>query len=177
MSAIFLPCLDASSSPKLYSLADDSTLADKQPYTIFLAHEFLTSSFSQASLLSFSNLKFPELEQSLCSPELEFKHQAEQEEEERIAREKAQQIEKNMDGWKPRAFKNKSFAEVKELFDKAMTRINNFVDFRTDFVKESSKKAEESSSKRVGDELEQESAKQKGRFGSTLEHSQKLDLR
>nr|GEV55905.1 hypothetical protein [Tanacetum cinerariifolium] len=62
---------------------------------------------------------------------------------------------KNMDGWKPRTLKNKSFAEIKELFDKAMTRINNFVDFRTKLVKESSKKAEESSSKRARDELEQ----------------------
>nr|GEW67513.1 hypothetical protein [Tanacetum cinerariifolium] len=41
----------------------------------------------------------------------------------------------------PRALKNKPFAEIKELFDKAMTRINNFVDFRTELVKESSKKA------------------------------------
>nr|GEY13847.1 hypothetical protein [Tanacetum cinerariifolium] len=28
----------------------------------------------------------------------------------------------NMDGWKPRALKNKYFAEIKELFDKAMTK-------------------------------------------------------
>nr|GEV13861.1 hypothetical protein [Tanacetum cinerariifolium] len=41
---------------------------------------------------------------------------------------------KNMDGWKPRALKNKSFAEIKELFYKAMTRINNFIDFRTELV-------------------------------------------
>nr|GEU54620.1 hypothetical protein [Tanacetum cinerariifolium] len=66
---------------------------------------------------------------------------------------------KNMDGWKPRAFKNKSFAEIKELFDKATTRINKFVDFRTELVKESSKKAEECSLKRAEDELEQENAK------------------
>nr|GEZ29063.1 hypothetical protein [Tanacetum cinerariifolium] len=66
---------------------------------------------------------------------------------------------KNMDGWKPRSLKNKSFAEIKELFDKAMARINNFVDFRTELMEESLKKAEEISSKRAGDELEQESAK------------------
>nr|GEU40166.1 hypothetical protein [Tanacetum cinerariifolium] len=48
---------------------------------------------------------------------------------------------KNMDGWKPRALKNKSFAEIKELFDRAMTRINYFVDFRTELTEESSKKA------------------------------------
>nr|GEZ16613.1 hypothetical protein [Tanacetum cinerariifolium] len=59
---------------------------------------------------------------------------------------------KNIDGWKPRTLKNKSFAE-------AMERINSFVDFRTELVKQSTKKddadiAQESSSKRVGDELE-----------------------
>nr|GEU31932.1 ribonuclease H-like domain, reverse transcriptase, RNA-dependent DNA polymerase [Tanacetum cinerariifolium] len=41
----------------------------------------------------------------------------------------------------------------------AIPRINNFVDFRTELVKESSKKIEESSSKRARDELEQENAK------------------
>nr|GEW82520.1 hypothetical protein [Tanacetum cinerariifolium] len=65
---------------------------------------------------------------------------------------------------KPRALKNKSFAEIQELFDKAMKRINNFVDFRTKLVEESSKKDEaettqESSSKREGDELKQERSK------------------
>nr|GEU90183.1 putative reverse transcriptase domain-containing protein [Tanacetum cinerariifolium] len=43
--------------------------------------------------------------------------------------------------------------------EKAMTRINNFVDFRSELVEESSKKTKESSLKRAGDELEQESAK------------------
>nr|GEV12256.1 hypothetical protein [Tanacetum cinerariifolium] len=66
---------------------------------------------------------------------------------------------KNMDGWKLRALKNKSFAEIKELFDKAMERINSFVDFRTELMEESANKddteiAQESSSKRAGDELE-----------------------
>ncbi|GKB25320.1 hypothetical protein Tco_0864721, partial [Tanacetum coccineum] len=45
------------------------------------------------------------------------------------------------------------------LFDKAKTRVNMFVDKDTELVKESSKKAEaemaqESSSKRAGEELE-----------------------
>nr|GEY13315.1 hypothetical protein [Tanacetum cinerariifolium] len=71
---------------------------------------------------------------------------------------------KNMDGWKPRSLKNKSFAEIQELFDKAMKRINTFVDLRTELVKESTKKdeakiAQESSLKRAGDELEQERSK------------------
>ncbi|GKC90405.1 hypothetical protein Tco_1151054 [Tanacetum coccineum] len=47
-----------------------------------------------------------------------------------------------------------------------MKRVNNFVDYRTKVVEESSKKAEaeiaqESSSKRAGDELEQENAKKR----------------
>nr|GFA51480.1 hypothetical protein [Tanacetum cinerariifolium] len=40
-----------------------------------------------------------------------------------------------------------------------MEKINNFVDFRTELVKEGSKKAEESRLKRTRDKLEQESAK------------------
>nr|GEW65738.1 uncharacterized mitochondrial protein AtMg00810-like [Tanacetum cinerariifolium] len=51
--------------------------------------------------------------------------------------------------------------KIKDLFDKAMKKINNFVDFKTELVEKSKKKhqakiAQESSSKRAGDELEQE---------------------
>ncbi|GKA18809.1 hypothetical protein Tco_0698724 [Tanacetum coccineum] len=68
---------------------------------------------------------------------------------------------KHMAGYKQSQLKNKSFAEIQKLFDKAMTRVNMFVDMDTELVKESSKKAEaemaqESSSKRAGEELEQE---------------------
>ncbi|GKD82503.1 hypothetical protein Tco_1349342, partial [Tanacetum coccineum] len=71
---------------------------------------------------------------------------------------------KHMAGYKQSQLKNKSFAEIQKLFDKAMTRVNMFVDMDTELVKESSKKAEvemaeESCSKRSGDELEQEKAK------------------
>ncbi|GKB20211.1 RNA-directed DNA polymerase, eukaryota, partial [Tanacetum coccineum] len=38
---------------------------------------------------------------------------------------------KNMAGWKPKDLKNKSFANIQELFDKAFKRVNTFVDFRT----------------------------------------------
>ncbi|GJX14044.1 hypothetical protein Tco_0205802 [Tanacetum coccineum] len=63
--------------------------------------------------------------------------------------------------------KNKSFANIQELFDKDFKRVNTFVDFRTELVEgiemeESSKKSEvmeESSSKRAGDEHQQESTK------------------
>ncbi|GKA23277.1 hypothetical protein Tco_0709239 [Tanacetum coccineum] len=68
---------------------------------------------------------------------------------------------KNMEGWKPKDLKNKSFANIQE---KAMKRVNIFVDIDTELVKESSKKAkaeiaQESSSKRAGEALEQESSK------------------
>ncbi|GKB75544.1 hypothetical protein Tco_0942439, partial [Tanacetum coccineum] len=72
---------------------------------------------------------------------------------------------KNMAGWKPKDLKNKSFANIQELFDKAMKRVNTFVDMDTDLVEgsevrlEGSKTREESSSKRAGDELEQENTK------------------
>ncbi|GJX97041.1 hypothetical protein Tco_0352839 [Tanacetum coccineum] len=68
---------------------------------------------------------------------------------------------KHMAGYKQIQLKNKSFAEIQKLFDKAMTRVNMFVDIDSE-MKESSKKAEaemaqESNSKRAGTELEQES--------------------
>ncbi|GJU60072.1 hypothetical protein Tco_1237838 [Tanacetum coccineum] len=71
---------------------------------------------------------------------------------------------KNMEGWKPKSLKNKSFANIQELFDKAMKRVNTFVDYRTKLVEESSKKVEaeiahKSSLERAGEELEQESSK------------------
>ncbi|GJS77081.1 hypothetical protein Tco_0726962 [Tanacetum coccineum] len=58
---------------------------------------------------------------------------------------------KNIEGWKHKDLKSKDFDSIKELFDKAFKRVNMFVDFRTDLV--------EGSSKRAGEELEQESTK------------------
>nr|GEX70009.1 hypothetical protein [Tanacetum cinerariifolium] len=70
---------------------------------------------------------------------------------------------KNMEGWKPKSLKNKSFANIQELFDKAIKRVNTFVDYMTELVVKSSKKAEakviEGSLKSVGEELKQENAK------------------
>ncbi|GKE93182.1 ribonuclease H-like domain-containing protein [Tanacetum coccineum] len=68
---------------------------------------------------------------------------------------------KNMEGWKPKSLKNKSFANIQELFDKAMKRVNAFIDYRTELVEESSNKAEtkqEESSKKVEAEIAQESS-------------------
>nr|GEU55598.1 putative ribonuclease H-like domain-containing protein [Tanacetum cinerariifolium] len=68
---------------------------------------------------------------------------------------------KNIDGWKPKALKNKSFAKIQELFNKAMKMINTVVDYRIELVVEGSKKDEvtEGSLKRTGEELEQKTAK------------------
>ncbi|GKF76093.1 hypothetical protein Tco_0225537, partial [Tanacetum coccineum] len=75
---------------------------------------------------------------------------------------------KNMARWKPKDLKNKSFANVQELFNKAMNRVNTFVDMNTELVegtekKEGLKKAKaeviESSSKRTGEELESDKSK------------------
>nr|GEU69651.1 hypothetical protein [Tanacetum cinerariifolium] len=48
---------------------------------------------------------------------------------------------KNMEGWKLKSLKNKSFANIQEMFDKAMKRVNTFVYYKTELVLESSKKA------------------------------------
>ncbi|GJV70093.1 hypothetical protein Tco_1485602 [Tanacetum coccineum] len=41
-----------------------------------------------------------------------------------------------MEGWKHKDLKSKDFDYIKELFDKAFTRVNMFVDFRTELVEE-----------------------------------------
>ncbi|GJT62082.1 hypothetical protein Tco_1005615 [Tanacetum coccineum] len=66
---------------------------------------------------------------------------------------------KNMEGWKPKSLKNKSFDNIQELFDKEMKRVNTVVDYRSELVEESSKKEEaeianKSSLNRAGEELE-----------------------
>nr|GEX19840.1 hypothetical protein [Tanacetum cinerariifolium] len=62
----------------------------------------------------------------------------------------------------PKNLKNKSFDDIQDLFNKVMKRVNMFVDMDIEVV-ESSKKteeiAQEGSSKRAVDELEQEIAK------------------
>ncbi|GJZ42830.1 hypothetical protein Tco_0590085 [Tanacetum coccineum] len=70
---------------------------------------------------------------------------------------------KHVARYKQSQLKNKSFAKIQKLFDKAMKRVNMFLDMDTE-MKKSSKKAEaemteESSSKRAGEELRQEKAK------------------
>ncbi|GKA68270.1 hypothetical protein Tco_0768187 [Tanacetum coccineum] len=58
---------------------------------------------------------------------------------------------KNMEGKKLKDLKNKSFNYIQKMFDRAFKRVSTFVDFRTDLV--------EDTSKRAGAELEQKSTK------------------
>ncbi|GJT62087.1 hypothetical protein Tco_1005620 [Tanacetum coccineum] len=61
---------------------------------------------------------------------------------------------KNMEGWKPKSLKNKSFDNIQELFDKEMKRVNTVVDYRSELVEESSKKEEaEIANKNNGDDV------------------------
>ncbi|GJV71057.1 hypothetical protein Tco_1491052 [Tanacetum coccineum] len=64
---------------------------------------------------------------------------------------RARRVLKNMEGWKHKDLKDKDFDSIKELFDKALKRVNMFVDFRTELV--------EGSSKRADTKLEQEVTK------------------
>ncbi|GKF57078.1 hypothetical protein Tco_0170615, partial [Tanacetum coccineum] len=69
---------------------------------------------------------------------------------------------KNMEGWTPKSLKNKSFANIQELFEKAMKRVNTFIDYRAELIEESSKKAGkelEESTKKAEVEIAQESSK------------------
>nr|GEX00405.1 hypothetical protein [Tanacetum cinerariifolium] len=58
---------------------------------------------------------------------------------------------KNVEGKKLTDLKNKSFDSIQKMFDRAFKRVNIFVDFKTELV--------EGSSKRAGEELTQKSAK------------------
>ncbi|GJR26442.1 hypothetical protein Tco_1102674 [Tanacetum coccineum] len=70
-----------------------------------------------------------------------------------------------MAGYKHNQLKNKSFDDIQKLFDKAIKRVNIYVDMDTELVEGSEVRAEGSetrvkgSSKRAGEELEQESCK------------------
>nr|GEU89122.1 hypothetical protein [Tanacetum cinerariifolium] len=58
---------------------------------------------------------------------------------------------KNMKGKKLKHLKNKSFDSIQKMFDKALSMVNTFVDFRTELL--------EGSSKRAREELTQERSK------------------
>nr|GEX87361.1 hypothetical protein [Tanacetum cinerariifolium] len=66
-------------------------------------------------------------------------------------------------GYKQKDFKGKGFDAIKNIFDKAYKRVNTFVDMNTEIMGERLNKTQaevtEGSSKRAGDEIEQESVK------------------
>ncbi|GKC32601.1 hypothetical protein Tco_1039895 [Tanacetum coccineum] len=72
---------------------------------------------------------------------------------------------KNMARYKHNQLKNKSFDDIQKLFDKAMKRVNTFLDMDTKLVEGSEVRAEgskiraEGSSKRAREELEHENVK------------------
>nr|GEY88150.1 hypothetical protein [Tanacetum cinerariifolium] len=70
---------------------------------------------------------------------------------------------RNMEGFKQKDFKGKSFDDINNFFNKVYKRINTFVDMNTENVEESLNKTQaevtEGSFKRARQELEQESAK------------------
>ncbi|GJS79493.1 hypothetical protein Tco_0729374 [Tanacetum coccineum] len=66
----------------------------------------------------------------------------------------------NMVGYKRNQLKSKSYDEIQKLFDKEMKRVNSFVPMVVEDSKKSKADTEHgSSTKRAGDELEQEKAK------------------
>ncbi|GJW03561.1 putative ribonuclease H-like domain-containing protein, partial [Tanacetum coccineum] len=65
---------------------------------------------------------------------------------------------KNMAGYKHNQLKNKSFDDIQKLFDKAMKRVNTFVDMDIELMEGSAVSAK-GSSKRAGEDLQQESTK------------------
>ncbi|GJU44258.1 hypothetical protein Tco_1201524 [Tanacetum coccineum] len=97
--------------------------------------------------------KLPKNDQLRLDEELAFRLRAEEEEEERLAREKAQQIEKantawddiqakveNMEGYTLKQLKGFKFEVIKDMFDRAFMRVNIFVDHEKELIEESSKK-------------------------------------
>ncbi|GKE64628.1 hypothetical protein Tco_1518789 [Tanacetum coccineum] len=72
---------------------------------------------------------------------------------------------KNIAGYKHNQLKNKNFNDIQKLFDKAMKRVNTFVDIDTGLVEGNEVRAKgseiraERSSKRAGEELEHDNAK------------------
>ncbi|GJS98943.1 hypothetical protein Tco_0820113 [Tanacetum coccineum] len=65
---------------------------------------------------------------------------------------------KNMEGYTLKQLKGFKFKVIKDMFDKAFKRVNTFVDYKTELVEGSEKRAEDST-KRAGTKLEQEVAK------------------
>ncbi|GKC59080.1 hypothetical protein Tco_1086678 [Tanacetum coccineum] len=67
-----------------------------------------------------------------------------------------------MEGYTLKQLKGFKFEVIKDMFDRAFKRVNTFVNHEKELIEESSKKGEnkkESSSKRIGEELESDKSK------------------
>ncbi|GJX74614.1 putative ribonuclease H-like domain-containing protein [Tanacetum coccineum] len=153
-----------SQQPLQAKIQDNGKAKMIEPEPVKKLSKKINSSFMRKWLkgykLNLMNKKGLEKKEALCSK----KNRREKEQTTKKAQQRSIMCPylKNMEGWKPKDLKSKSFANIQELFDKAMKRVNTFIDYRTELVEGSSENAEaeiaqESSSKRVGDELEQES--------------------
>ncbi|GJZ00279.1 hypothetical protein Tco_0517708 [Tanacetum coccineum] len=67
---------------------------------------------------------------------------------------------KNMAGWKPSQLKAFGDADIVKMFNNEVNKINNFIDFRQELIKESTAVEEKKheTSKKAGEELQQESS-------------------
>ncbi|GJV79987.1 hypothetical protein Tco_1515857 [Tanacetum coccineum] len=88
---------------------------------------------------------------------------------------------KNMEGYKHKDFKGKSFDAIKKLFEKAYKRVNTFVVMDSKVVESSGKKAESNgkeavSKKRAGEKLSEESIKRQKLEGDAKKADLKLCL-
>nr|GEY89750.1 hypothetical protein [Tanacetum cinerariifolium] len=72
-------------------------------------------------------------------------------------------VDVTAEGYKQKDIKEKTFDAIKKMFEKVYKRVNTFVDMNTKIVEESLKKTQakvtKGSSKRAGDEIEQECTK------------------
>nr|GFB40991.1 hypothetical protein [Tanacetum cinerariifolium] len=140
-------------------------------------------------------VKLKKKDQIRIDEEAALKLQAEFEEEQRLAREKekkvlcskaaeekrnkpptqAQQRKimctylKNMEGKKFKDLKNKSFDSIKKMFGRAFKRVNTFIDFRTELVEDSSKRAEEELTQRSSKEQKMDDNKESAELKDLIE--------
>nr|GEV43753.1 hypothetical protein [Tanacetum cinerariifolium] len=153
--------------------ADTSTVSSQQPSQIKVRDKGKGMMIEPEPVK-----KLSKKDQISLDEELAFKLQAEEKEEERLAREKAHRIKEVNIAWDDNSWRKEGNSlQLKELKKRginhqqklnkgvlSMKRINTFVDFITELVEESSKKAQaeltqEGRSKRAGDELEQKRSK------------------
>ncbi|GJY51500.1 hypothetical protein Tco_0442347 [Tanacetum coccineum] len=173
---------DSEVDPQLYQ----QFLSQSQSFT-FKAHD------KGKEIMVEEPVKMKKKDQISLDEELSFKLQAKEEEEEILPRRKSSKREKEphqrtreveykrkvqvvcttlrskkealSTGYKYNQLKNKSFDDIQKLFDKAMKRVNTFVDIDTKLVEGSKVRAEGSetrtkgSSKGVGEDPQQESIK------------------